>query len=138
MAKKILAVSESYDFYLIGIACHYKDYRLCHEINSNTNLNLKREDDLEIFDNKTVSPILFSLYKFQNEDSDLFYLITNKSGINYLLPEQKQIDFFLLIKNISNHIDYDELIKQLKSIPIIIGIFVLNPKRLKSKKHLVF
>ncbi|MCB0381697.1 MAG: IPExxxVDY family protein, partial [Flavobacteriales bacterium] len=51
MSKIILSLEEDYDFALLGISCHTKDYRLCWELNKVLNFDLVRSTDLEI--NKT-------------------------------------------------------------------------------------
>ena len=46
--KHLLEEKYEFDFNLLGICCHEKDYRLCWAVNSTLRLNLsKTKDDIE-------------------------------------------------------------------------------------------
>ena len=52
--KYYLEDAYEYDFLLIGISCHEKDYRLSWALNQNLSLQLiKEKEDIEVFINKT-------------------------------------------------------------------------------------
>jgi len=56
MSRTILKFDseEAYDFLLIGIVCHQKDYKLCHELNRRLSLELARQEDYELLTPKHV------------------------------------------------------------------------------------
>lgn len=138
MSRIVLEVAYDYDFLLIGLVSHSKDYRLCYELNKKFDYSFQKGNDLEIYVNKRRETSVFSFYEYENEDGDCFYLITNKGSRTYLIPEQKQLDYFLMIKQLSDYIDEKKLIADLKTIPLLLGAYVINPKGLKSRENLIF
>ncbi|MGI8893529.1 MAG: IPExxxVDY family protein [Bacteroidia bacterium] len=138
MSRIVLEVAYDYDFLLIGLVSHTKDYRLCYELNKKFDFDLQKRDNLEILINKRKETSVYSFYEYQNEDGDGFYLIGNKGSRSFLIPEQKQLDYFLVIKQLSDLIDEKNLIKDLKTIPLLLGAFSIDPKGLKSKENLIF
>jgi hypothetical protein len=140
LAKIVLKLSEEdkFDFTLIGIICHHRDYRLCMAINKKLEINLSRKDDYIVFNNKRMEDQLFSFYEFINEENDQYNLISNKSQKGFLIPEQNQIDFLFLLRFMRGPVDDSEIISQLKEIPVILGAYKLETARLKSRENLVF
>lgn len=140
MAKKTLDfdIEDHIDFDLIGIICAYKDYRLCFEINQILGIELVKTNDLEIKLEKNGSTGIFSLYQYLNTDDEQYYLITNKGNISFFIPEQKHVDYFMMIKNKSSLTDLDDIIKQLKTVSMINSVFVVDAQKLKSADHFLF
>ncbi len=140
MAKKILKISEEdkFDFTLIGIICHHRDYRLCMALNKKLEINLSKEEEYTVFNNKRMEDQFFSFYEYVNEEGDQYNLISNKSQKGYLIPEQNQIDFLFLLRYMRGPVDDAELIAQLKEIPVILGAYRLETGKLKSRENLVF
>ena len=137
MSKVLLTIDDDYDFGLIGISCHAKDYRICWEINKVLNTNLVRSDDYEI--NKKGEISIHSFYEYYDEANQVeLYLIANKGGKGSLIPEQKTTDFFLLLKgNISDN-QMNHLINKINNLRLVIAAFLINPENLKSKQNLLF
>jgi hypothetical protein len=140
VAKKILKISEEdkFDFTLIGIICHHRDYRLCRELNNKLEINLSKKEEYVVFNNKRMEDQFFSFYEFINEEDDQYNLIANKSQKGFLIPEQNQIDFLFLLRYMRGPVDDIELIIQLKEIPIVLGAYKLETSKLKSRENLVF
>ncbi len=140
MAKTILKLDaeDPFDFILVGIACQHKDYRLCHELNKVLEIELARDADYEIFNGKRMEKLTFSFYRYKNEEDDRYFLISNKGKPGVLIPEQKQIDYFLMIKENVKRINEAELLNKLKNVQVILGIFKFDPKQLKSRDNLLF
>ena len=137
MSKLVLTFEEDYEFSLIGISCHSKDYRLCWELNKQLSIDMVRTADLEISKKDTVSS--FSFYEFIDETNYLeYYLISNRGNSGHIIPEQKSMDFFLMIKgNISdNHTKY--CIAKINSLSLVLTSFNVDPNQLKSKQNLLF
>lgn len=136
MSKIILSLEEDYDFALLGISCHTKDYRLCWELNKVLNFDLVRSVDLEI--NKTTID-KYSFYEYLDEDHYLdYYLISNRSDNGYLIPEHKKVDFFFMIKgNISDAL-IDDLLSNINAISLVLTTFKIDHNQLKSKQNLLF
>ena len=140
MAKKILKISEEvkFDFALLGIICHHRDYRLCMSLNNKLEINLSKQDEYIIFNNKRMEDQSFSFYEYVNEEEDRYNLISNKSLKGFLLPEQNQMDYLFLIRYVRMEIDETEILIKLKQIPIILGAYKLDTSKLKSRENLVF
>ena len=140
MAKNILKISEEdkFDFALIGIICHHRDYRICMSLNNKMEINLSKQDEYVVFNNKRMEDQTFSFYEYVNEEEDRYNLISNKSLKGFLLPEQNQIDYLFLIRYVRMEVDVTEILKRLKQIPIILGAYKLDTSKLKSRENLVF
>jgi len=140
MAKTFLKLNEgvSYDFFLFGIICQHKDYRLCRELNLKLNLAMKREEDLDVFNPKRMENQSFSFFQFVNEEEDQFNLLANKSSKGLLIPEHKQMDYVFLIRPGRTKIDEQEMYDSVREISIILGAYRLDVRKLKSKENLVF
>lgn len=138
IAKRILHIEYDYDFLLIGICSHEKDYRLCWEINRMLDIGLERGDNITL--NTSHGELMtFSLY-FCNcpETNNYFHLLSNKSSNGVLITEQKKIDYFLKIKgNISPEYT-GVLIKKLRKIPIVLTAYQIDPVKIKSIQKLLF
>ncbi len=138
MSKQLLSIEYDYDFVLIGLVCQVKDYRLCFEINKKLGFDLNKVDSIEIFVNKQREAAYFSTYLFENEDEISFYIIFNRGTKGYLIPEQSKLDYFVVIKGPLRADQKKELISKLKEIKLILGVFELDVKKLKSKENLLF
>lgn len=119
MKKVVLRIDENeqYGFVLIGIVCQHRDYRLCREINLALDISLARDNDFEVFTKKRMEAMTFTRFSFTNEEEDEYYMLANKGDGGMLLPEQKQIDYFLLIRPGRNEIDSGNLLPELKKSP---------------------
>jgi len=134
-----LEVEYDYDFVLIGICCHEKDYRICWALNSKLGLELSKAPDFEIKDKKYKDPSRYSLFEYIKEEQYIeFYVIANKSQQVLLIPEHKQADYFLLIKGIVTTGQKETIIKDIREIPMILTAFDIDPNELKSKQNLLF
>ncbi|MBI2272008.1 MAG: IPExxxVDY family protein [Bacteroidetes bacterium] len=139
MAKLVLDIEYEYDFVLIGISCHEKDYRLTWALNNSLNLELAKTNDLQIDAKKHKEPLTYSMSAFENEQQHRqYYLISNRCLIAALVPEQKQADFFLMIKGTLMDEDKATIIKRIKETPTVLTAFEIDPNKLKSKENLLF
>lgn len=133
MSKFVLDVIEEYDFTLIGISCHAKDYRLCWELNKTLMIELVRAEDYQLEKSS------FSFYEYLDEDNFLeHFFIANRGNTGFLIPEQKSVDFFLISKgNISDSLS-EEFICKINAISVVLTSFNIDPNQLKSKQNLLF
>jgi len=137
MTKKVFKIQENYDFDLIGISSHNKEYRVSYEINKALNIDLKRLSDHEIQTNKKI--ISFPFYQYDDKLNYLNYtLITNIVGNGYLISEKKEVDFLFIIKGIFDDDYFQKIITNLNNIDLILTAFSINPYELKSKQNLIF
>ena len=137
--RKILSFELDFDFILIAITSHLRDYKLCYRINKELNMNFRKVGDycLNLFAGNEA--LQFSQYFFKIEASETeFYLIANHSAAGYLIPEMGNINYFMLIKN---HLDQEDLnvaLSRLSHIENIEAVMQLNPSFIKSNENLLF
>ncbi len=137
MSKKVLLSDFEYDFQLIGISSHAKDYRLSWEINKRFGINLIKEEEV-IFSSKKGGDREFSMYFYQDdiEERDV-RLIGNKSGGSCLVPEKKAADFFLMLYDY-NSLEISEMMREIRKINVVLTAFEMDVNTLKSKENLLF
>ena len=137
MSKILLNIEEEYDFSLIGISCHSKDYRLCWELNNALAIDLIRTKDLDINLKNNIGT--FSFYEFIDEENYIeFFLISNRSAKGFLIPELKTIDFLFMIKGTTSEQLIDELLEKISALPVVLTSYMINIDKLKSKQNLLF
>lgn len=137
--KYLLEDDFEYDFKLVGISCHERDYRICWGVNQVLDLRLsKEENEIEVFhkkNNRNSRHTIFSVY-----DSDLeeeVHLIANRSKSGYLIPEQKHADYLLMVKG-ESILNVNEVVPKLKKISFVLTAFNIEVSQLKSKESLIF
>jgi len=137
MSKILLNIEEEYDFSLIGISCHSKDYRLCWELNNSLSVDLIRVNDLDINLKNSVGN--FSFYEFIDEENYIeYFLISNRSSKGFLIPELKTTDFLFMIKGASYNDSVNDLAEKISALPVVLTSYVINIDELKSKQNLLF
>lgn len=136
MATHYLDFEFEYDFDLIGISSHVKEYRLVWAINKMMNWNLTRKNDHSIAQKNGFSE--HAVYEFfDGLDKSTYTLIENHSPDGFLLPELPQWDFVLKVEHHHNEMDI-EVFRALKKINLVQAITVLTTEKLKSKQNLIF
>ena len=101
-------------------------------------LNHEEVDDIDLsFDsNKKGS---FSLYKFDDEESyTTFHLLSNRCETGYLIPELKQIDYFIQYWGPMSDKELSSFKDELREIPSVLAAILIDPMELKSRNNLLF
>ena len=138
--KHLLEEKYDFDFNLLGISCHEKDYRLCWAVNSTLSLHLeKSKNNIELIFYSTTRPDAnFPIFSFTNiSTSNEYHLIGNKHNGTWLIPEKSHFDFFLMIKSDDKKFD-NFYLNKLKTIPFILTANTIIVEQLKSKENLIF
>lgn len=139
MTKHRLDIEYEYDFFLTGISCHEKPYRLCWAINKALELDMKLVDSLSISLKKNEMPSDFPLFMHENLEQDtIIYLIGNKNENGLLIPEHHQADYFFIAKGPFHETDFADMISGIKGIPFVLMSYPIDPETLKSKQNLLF
>ena len=137
MSKLVLTFEEDYDFSLIGISCHSKDYRLCWELNKALSIDMIRTADLEISKKDKISS--FSFYEFIDDANYLeYFLISNLGKSGCLISEHKKVDFFLMVRGNTSESHTKDIIGKINSLSLVLTSFNIDPNQLKSKQNLLF
>ena len=134
--KRLLEIDDEYDFSLLGISCHAKDYRLCWELNRTLNLQLAKYKSIK----SALKPDeKFSTSIFDDEENLLEYtLISNKNNGKYLIPEYPQLDYFLKLSGPQHDFEIKEQKQKVQSLDLVLTVLQINPTSLKSGPNLVF
>lgn len=137
MAKLTLEVEEVYDFELIGICSHAKDYRLSWEMNKTLELDLVKGDDYEL--SVKGEKQSYSFFNFIDEENWVeYYLINNRTVNGILIPEEKKADYFLLIRGVLRGGQKESLVKGIAEIKNVLTTYEIEVESLKSKSNLLF
>ena len=140
MAKTVLSFEPDFDFRIIGISCHAKDYRLIWTINRELDFNLRKTNDHEIVTGKKdARKSSFSQFIWDDEEQMKSYtLFSNRSQGGLLVPEMKQADFLLILKGNFSNTDISELKEKINSLDVVLAAFEIQVDSLKSKLNLIF
>lgn len=137
MSKLTLSLDEEYDFELIGMSCHLRDYRICWSINQLLKIDLTRVDDYEVIKNNEV--LTFSFYEFfEEEDGVEYYVLSNKCEKGYLIPEKQSFDYFMILKGNTEEELLQNITQQIKSVNGVNITHQIDVNELKSKRNLIF
>jgi hypothetical protein len=139
MAKVLLDQEFEFDFFLLGISSHVKDYRLCWAVNRSLGLSLAKLDEKIMLRQKNgEDQSTFSIYYYlDNENETEFELICNRHELGYLIPELKTADYFLKISEYYSG-SIDELIQVLRKTNLINMVFEIDVDTLRSKQNLLY
>ena len=92
--KLTLECAEELDFAVLAINSHIKGYRLCWNINKSLQVNFEKKKDHVIKEE-----LWFARYEYVCADGVEYNLLANHSKKGCLIPNQKSVNFFLLVKN---------------------------------------
>ena len=133
MSKTRLQFEYDYEFCLVGIVCHEKDYRLCWTLNNLFGIKLAKTDD------HPTEHSQHSMFAFNQEVLFRdYYLIANRGKDGMLIEEHKQMDYFFIIKGSVEEEEARQLVEQIKKADVIGGAYSIDVPSLKSKHNLVF
>lgn len=139
MATKKLLIENDYEFSLIGISSHSKDYRLCWNLNNQLQTKFEKRNDLKVELIKQHEISLFSIFEFEDEDNfTTHFIISNNGSSGMLLPEHKNLDYFWMIKGFFSKADCKELMQKLSAVDAVITSLLIDVPALKSKQNLIF
>lgn len=146
LTKHRLDVPYEYDFFLVGISCHEKPYRLCWAINKTIELEMTLIDPLSISLKKNEPAVEFSRFRMENSENDIVvYLIANKNETSddsaapgILIAEHHQADYFFIANGPFTENDYSKMLSGIKEISFVLMSYRIDPATLKSKQNLLF
>lgn len=162
MAHHKLLLDDDYEenFSLVAIHCSEDAFKMAFLLNKFASLRLARKKvDLEFVNDGL--EVNFPLFEFDNQLAYLtYFLVANKcrsisaklvstgglfSDVNsekwvntYLLPEYKNVDFFLKIESESENVPIKKLILRINEIKEVISAYEVEPAGIKSINNLIF
>jgi len=145
------------DYSLLAIHCTLEDYRIAYLLNQFLNINLKRYVyDLD-FEYASAS---YSIYEWEDykrqtmwnlvsnickkeEDSivstgSLFDASSKVIKSYNLIPEYKNVNYFLKIENDENKVNMKSIISKIQKIPQVVTVYDVDITSLRSKNNLIF
>ena len=140
MKKAKLQIEPTFDFELLGIVSPIREYRMAWLVNQELELNLVKADDLELeFLNSEKLEI--SQY-FLSLPHGFIQLLKNKAlnssqQLAYLIPELKNLDYFLLVQDETEQLDLSNFMEKLSRNPLVQSIVRIDISKLKSKENLL-
>jgi hypothetical protein len=133
-----LHIDYDYQFYLIGLSCHLKDYRLCWSINRYLGLGLKRRDDHILDISGAVGRFPFFQSNLnENSGEPVFSLVANRSESGLLIAEHKEYDYWLLATNLLSDEDKNMLLKGVQKLREILAASPIEAGKLRSRQNLI-
>ena len=126
--KYILDCEQKLDFSVLAISSHAKAYKFCWNMNNALNICLEKKTDQEISSKKS-----FSRYSACSPEGIEYNIIENRSKSGYLIPDQKSINYFLIIKNYNWCDEKSEIIDKLKQNKEVLLVFEFDAHKNKYK-----
>jgi len=117
----------------LAINSHIKAYKLCWNINSSMQLNFEKKNDHNIKED-----LWFSRYTYISDDGIEYDLLANRSKKGYLVPSQKSINYFLVVKNDYWNQDKSDFMSKLRNIPDVLLAVELDTANLKHIDRFIF
>ena len=121
------------DFTVLAINSHTKGYKLCWNINKTLQAAFEKKEDHNIQDE-----LWFARYSYICDEGVEYNLLANRSKQGYLIPNQKSINYFLIIENDCWKKDKQEFISNLSKIKDILLVFELDAKTFKYTDRFIF
>lgn len=137
MAKLTLDFTPQFDFTLYGISCHVKNYKFIHNVNKSAQVNFERVEDIELMSGKNKAQT-FPVYSYSNEEDHTYCdIVSNRSSTSFLIPEQKQTDYFLLLNEPIQEDELERITAEIQQLKVVNIIYKIDPNSLKSKQNLL-
>ena len=138
MNKLVLDFEYDFDFTLFGISSHVANYRLAWGVNKFLDIDLERMDDVDLSFGKEKKRN-FSFHRFDDEESyTTIHLVSNRSSNGYLIPELKQMDYFLQYWGPMSAEELTAMNDNIRKISSVLTAVQVDPMDLKSRNNLLF
>lgn len=136
MSRFTLDVEYDYEFDLIAICSHAKDFKLVWGLNRELGIRLARTHTDHIVGQKRGNSE-HPIYRYYCESNHVTYeLIKNKGQAGFVLPEQHQADYLFLVYD-NDMLNVSDLISQIRDISFVSIAFRVGVEQLKNKENLI-
>ena len=109
---------------VLAINSHAKGYKLCWNINKELKLNFQKSEYKEITTQQK-----FLQYKHYNNDEVEYNIIANRSQTGYFIPDQKGVNYFLIINKKKTEYQKKEIIEKLRGNKEILDVSEIEIKK---------
>ncbi len=127
-----LECDQEYEFVVLAINSHSKAYKLCWNLNNTLLLNFEMTDEHSISDE-----LLFTRYKTKTESGAQIDLLANRTKKGYLIPSQKSVNYFLVIKDECWCDTKEPFLSKLIAINDILLVFELDLEKTKNSDRFI-
>lgn len=138
MAKKLSANIDYFEGYqLLGLVSQLKDYSLAYFLNQKLEIDLKKYEDLDYNDSEGQNHS-FSWYFYEDEQqSAKIFLISNSSITGKLIPGNKELDYFLFLKDFTSDQYANLILSKSREIKNVIAVFKFDLNNIKNADILI-
>ena len=127
-----LDCAHDYEFVVLAINSHIKGYKLCWNINNQLGFNF------EMTDAHIVSEDLeFTRYSMRNKKDAKLDILSNRSKKGFLIPSQKSVNYFLVIKDENWNEIKESFLLKLRAINEILLVFELDLEKTKNSNRFI-
>ena len=127
-----LDCAHDYEFVVLAINSHIKGYKLCWNINNQLGFNF------EMTDAHIVSEDLeFTRYSMRNKKDAKLDILSNRSKKGFLIPSQKSVNYFLVIKGENWNEIKESFLSKLRAINEILLVFELDLEKTKNSNRFI-
>ncbi len=127
-----LECDQEYEFVVLAINSHSKAFKLCWNLNNTLVLNFEMTDEHSISDE-----LLFTRYKTKTESGAQIDLLANRTKKGYLIPSQKSVNYFLVIKDECWYDTKESFLSKLRAINDILLVFELDLEKTKNSDRFI-
>ena len=127
-----LEYEQEYEFVVLAINSHSKAYKLCWNLNKTLLLNFEMTDEHSISDE-----LLFTRYKTKTESGAQINLLANRTKNGYLIPSQKSVNYFLVIKDKCWRDTKESFLRKLRATNDILLVFELDLEKTKNSDRFI-
>jgi hypothetical protein len=125
-----------YDFNVLGISCHARDYRMAWLLNRGLLFDLSRKDEIKVIQKNGSS--LHSMYHCELDYGRIhIYLMRNRTESGYLMPEFAQMDYLLKVEAAEEN-EFKEIMTDIRSLDQVIYTLEIDPAKHRSGENLLF
>ena len=127
-----LDCAHDYEFVVLAINSHIKGYKLCWNINNQLGFNFEMADAHIISED-----LEFTRYSVINKKNAKFDILSNRSKKGFLIPSQKSVNYFLVIKNENWNEIKESFLSKLRAINEILLVFELDLEKIKNSNRFI-
>jgi hypothetical protein len=135
VAFHTLEIEDEYDFEIIGVSSHEKDYRLAWSLNKSMGWRLVRIDDAVAEGKRSTTH--HARFRWTHPvDQTVFTLIDNKTPEGTFMPDLAQFDYILKIEQPAESV-MEKLLVGLRQTDVVLAFQQQEVEKLKFKDNLL-
>jgi hypothetical protein len=134
MSKRI-AFAFVPEYFVLGLSCHQKDYKLAWELNRTLRSDFERLGVTHDVPDELKG--LQSLFRWTDDERYAFYLLGNRQDEGLFAPEWKQADYFFIITGLHEQLPTADIKSAIDSSNGVLASFRIDPAKSRTFKKIV-